>query len=54
MKKIDASWWRDHPNEVFTIKGKKYDYRSAAHNGLVGDGALLKQIIAAANKEQEG
>ena len=49
MKNVnDPSEWKH--NEVRIHKGKKYDKLSASHNGLIGTGLLLKQIIKKANK----
>ncbi len=42
----ESNEWRDNPERVYTIGGRRYDYLSASHNGLVGMGATLARIIA--------
>jgi hypothetical protein len=44
----DPSPWE--PFEVRFHKGKKYDELSARHNGLIGMGARLKQLIKKENQ----
>jgi len=39
--------------EVREHEGRKYDERSAHHNGLVGAGALLKRLIKEGNEDEK-
>jgi len=43
--------WRDNPNKVYIINGIKYDYLSAHHNGIIGNGKLLRDSIKEVNRE---
>ena len=64
---LDAAdrWWNKgyraapiaryiEPKECFIMihEGKHYDYRSAVHNGLVGMGAQLKEVIRDNNSSE--
>lgn len=41
----------DEQNEVWIYKGKKYDARSAFHNGIIGPGATMRRIVREALHE---
>ena len=59
MKQLKNRWatnWEDDPERIeyqnwLHNLPKKYDERSARHNGLIGVGAELKQIIKDYNEQ---
>ena len=57
MRQLPNRWcedWEDDPDRIACqeeLKNlpKKYDERSARHNGLIGPGALLKEMVKEVN-----
>ena len=44
-KEISTDVWYSKELDVYYYNGMHYDERSARHNGLIGKGKLLKDLI---------
>lgn len=51
MKDDEVKVVKEFGGTYYVYRGKKYDEGSAIHNGIIGPGAQLRQIIKEANDE---